>query len=142
MTLRNSKVQDKKFKSFWNKFLKFLSKHFAENGKEEENLRNWFFIFKQLEKRQKEYYPDNLNWRGFRRHTSLHVLMFPISLLKRNLSLYWKWQTFEGKVWPLFMTSKKKRFIFLKAIILLILLTILSILFLIIIRKKNFFKNI
>ena len=32
MPLRNRKVQDKKFKSFSNKHLKFLSKHFAENG--------------------------------------------------------------------------------------------------------------
>ena len=33
MILRNSKVQDKKFKTFLNKNLKFLSKHFADNGK-------------------------------------------------------------------------------------------------------------
>ena len=33
MTLRNSKVQDKNFKSFSNKYLKCLSKHFAENWK-------------------------------------------------------------------------------------------------------------
>ena len=35
MTLRNSKVQNKKFKSFWKKNLKFLSKYFPENEKEE-----------------------------------------------------------------------------------------------------------
>ena len=34
MALRNDKVQNKKFKSFENKHLKFLSKHFAENVKE------------------------------------------------------------------------------------------------------------
>ena len=34
MALRNGKVQNKKFKSFENKHLKFLSKHFAENVKE------------------------------------------------------------------------------------------------------------
>ena len=28
------KIEYKKFKSFWNKHLKFLSKHFGENGKE------------------------------------------------------------------------------------------------------------
>ena len=32
MSFRNGKEQDKKFKSFENKHLKFLSKHFAENG--------------------------------------------------------------------------------------------------------------
>ena len=53
------KVEYKKFKSFWNKHLKFLSKHFGENGKE------------------------NLNCVRFCRSTSLHVVMFPISLLKR-----------------------------------------------------------
>ena len=34
MSLRNGKVQDKKFESFKQKHLKFLSKYFAENGKE------------------------------------------------------------------------------------------------------------
>ena len=30
----------------------------------------------------------------------------PISLLERNLWSYWKCQTFDGKIWPFFMTSK------------------------------------
>ena len=34
LTLRNGKVHDKKFKTFLNKHLKFLSRQFAENGKE------------------------------------------------------------------------------------------------------------
>ena len=34
MALRNGKVQDKKFKSFRNKHLKFLPKHFVKTGKE------------------------------------------------------------------------------------------------------------
>ena len=32
--LRNERVQDKIFKNFYRKYLKLLSKHFAENGKE------------------------------------------------------------------------------------------------------------
>ena len=36
----------------------------------------------------------------------IHALVFLISLLKRNLWWYWKWQTFEGKIWPFFMMSK------------------------------------
>ena len=34
MTLRNDKVQYKIFESVYNKYLKFLSKYFAENEKE------------------------------------------------------------------------------------------------------------
>ena len=34
MSLINAKVHDKKFKKLLNKHLKFLSRHFAENGKE------------------------------------------------------------------------------------------------------------
>ena len=83
-----AKWQDKKFKSFENKHLKFLWKHFAENEKEK--------IF-PFEKCQNKYYPDNLNFISFCRRTSLHVLMFPISVLKSNLSSYWKWQTLKEK---------------------------------------------
>ena len=36
----------------------------------------------------------------------IHALVFLISLLKRNLWWYWKWQTSEGKIWPFFMMSK------------------------------------
>ena len=36
----------------------------------------------------------------------IHALVFLISILKRNLWWYWKWQTFEGKIWPFFMISK------------------------------------
>ena len=28
---------------------------------------------------------------------------------KKNLQLYWKWQTFKWKSWPFFTTSKKKK---------------------------------
>ena len=34
MILRKGKVQDKKLKIFQNNYLKFLSKHFVEKGKE------------------------------------------------------------------------------------------------------------
>ena len=47
MTLKNVKVQDKQFESFLYKYLKFLSKYFAENG-----TKN---------KCQNEYYPHNSN---------------------------------------------------------------------------------
>ena len=70
MTLRNSKLQDKKLK-FSNKHLKFLSKNFAENGKEKN--------YKQLEKFQNECYPGNID---FIRFYILHLFR---SLLKRNL---------------------------------------------------------
>ena len=70
MTLRNSKLQDKKLK-FSNKHLKFLSKNFAENGKEK--------IYKQLEKFQNEYYPGNIDLIRF------YILYLLRSLLKRNL---------------------------------------------------------
>ena len=70
MTLRNSKLQDKKLK-FSNKHLKFLSKNFAENGKEK--------IYKQLEKFQNECYPGNIDL------TRFYILYLLRSLLKRNL---------------------------------------------------------
>ena len=73
---------------------------------EGETLPKWFFIFKQRGKCQNKYYPDNLNLMSSCRRASLHVLMFPISLLERNLWSYWKCQTFDGKIWPFFMTSK------------------------------------
>ena len=44
MILRNCKGQDKKFKSFLNKHLEFLSKHFAENGKEKLFLNDLSFL--------------------------------------------------------------------------------------------------
>ena len=66
VTLRNSKVQDKK--------------HFAENGKEKLFPNDSSFLSNL--KCHNEYYPDNVDFRGF---TRFHVLMFPISLLKRNL---------------------------------------------------------
>ena len=70
MTLRNSKLQDKKLK-FSNKHLKFLSKNFAENGKEK--------IYKQLEKFQNECYTGNIDL------TRFYILYLLRSLLKRNL---------------------------------------------------------
>ena len=53
---------------------------------EGETLAKWFFIYKQLEKCQNEYYPDNPNLISFWRRilASLHILMFPISLLKKE----------------------------------------------------------
>ena len=52
---------------------------------EGEFLPKLFFIFKQLEKCQNEYYPNNLNLIRFCSFTSLELLIFSISLLKRNL---------------------------------------------------------
>ena len=76
-------------------------------------LPKGFFNFKQPEKSQNEYYPDNLNLISFFSLISLQLLLFPVFLLKSNLLLYRKWKTFEGKIWPFFMTSKRYRFIFL-----------------------------
>ena len=70
--------------------LKFLKQTFEVSIKifcwkwEGENLPKRFFIYKQLEKCQIEYYSDNLNLKRFCRRTSLHVLMLPISLLKKE----------------------------------------------------------
>ena len=70
--------------------LKFLKQTFEVSIKifcrkwEGENLPKWFFIYKQLEKCQIEYYSDNLNLKRFCRRTSLHVFMLPISLLKKE----------------------------------------------------------
>ena len=75
---------------------------------ERETLPQWFFIFKQLDKCQNEYYSDNLNLISLCRRISLHVLMFPIFLLKRNLWSYWKWQTPNEKIWPFFIPSKNR----------------------------------
>ena len=44
MTLRNGRVQDKKLKYFWNKYLKFLSKHFGELGKKKLFLNDSLFL--------------------------------------------------------------------------------------------------
>ena len=38
--------------------------------------------------------------------------MFPISLQKMSLWSYWKWQTFEDKIWPFFVTSKNREVYF------------------------------
>ena len=43
MTLRNGKVQDQKFRRFENKWLKILSKHFAENGNGKLSPNNFYF---------------------------------------------------------------------------------------------------
>ena len=72
MTLRNGKVQNKKFKRTFEFSIKTLCRKWE-----------WFFIFKQLENCQNEYYPDNLNLTNFCKRISLHVVMFPISLPKR-----------------------------------------------------------
>ena len=60
-----------------------------------------------LKNAKQMYYSHNLNLVSCRRN-SLHALMFPISLLKKNLGSYWKWQTFERKIGPFFMTSKSR----------------------------------
>ena len=93
MTLRNGKVKDKKFK----RTLEVSTKRLCRRW-EGENLSKWFFIFIKLGKCQNECYPDNINLTNFCRRTSLHVLMFPISLVKKNLWSYWKWQMFAGNL--------------------------------------------
>ena len=95
--IRNLKVFKTNFWSFYQNIL-------HKNG----TLPKWFFIYQQLDKWQNEYYPDNLNLISFCSRISLHVLMVLVSLLKRNLRLYWKWQTFEVKIWLFFRTSKDK----------------------------------
>ena len=95
--IRNLKV----FKTnFWSFYQNILQKN--------ETLPKLLFIYQQLDKWQNEYYPDNLNLISFWSRISFHVLMVLISLLKRNLTLYWKWQTFEVKIWLFFRTSKNK----------------------------------
>ena len=59
--------------------MKFLSKHFAENGKE-------------------KLFPND----------SLFISNLIDSLLKRNLWSYWKWETPEEKIWPFFITSRSR----------------------------------
>ena len=112
MTLRNDKVQDNKLKSFWKQKSEVSIKTFCRKW-EGETLPKWLVIYKQPEECQSGYYPDNLDLISFCIHTSLQVLLFLISLLKRNLRLHWKWQTFEEKISPFFMTSKKKEILFL-----------------------------
>ena len=110
MALWNGKVQDKKFKSFktniWSFYQNILQKMRRRNSSQ------MIPQIKQLEKCQNEYYTDNLNLISFSSHTSLQLLMFPIALLKRSLWSYWKWQTFEGKIWPFFMTCKNRDLFF------------------------------
>ena len=86
--------------------LKFLSKHFAENGKEKLFLNDSSFLNNL--KNAKQIISCHPKFNKFCRRTYLHALMFPISLLKRNLWSHWKWQTFEGKIRPFFMTSKNR----------------------------------
>ena len=52
-----------------------------------------FLIVKQLGKGQNEYYIDNQNLISFCRCTSLHVLMYPVSVLEWNMWSYWKRET-------------------------------------------------
>ena len=95
--LRNGIIQHKKH-------LKFLSDHFAENEKE-----------KRLPKKLKKCKTNTiLTIKIYQVFAGVppYNLMFPISLLKKNLLWYWKWQTFDGKIWPFFMTSES-RFMFL-----------------------------
>ena len=49
-----------------------------------ETLPKWFFVYKQLERCQNEYYPDILNLISFCRRTFLQVPIFPIYMLTRN----------------------------------------------------------
>ena len=57
-----------------------------------------------------------LSWQSkfskFCRRTCFHILMFLVSLLKRNLLSYWKWKNFEEKNCP-FMTSKNRDLFFI-----------------------------
>ena len=71
MTLKNGKVKHKKSKRTFEASIKALCRK-----REGETLLKWFFIFKQIEKYQNQYYPYNLNLTRFCRRTSLHVLMF------------------------------------------------------------------
>ena len=75
---------------------------------EGEIFPKWLFLYKQPEKCQNEYCNDHLHWVSCCRRTSLHVLMFPISLLKRNL---WKWRSKEQ--FGRFSWHQKSRFVFL-----------------------------
>ena len=115
MCFESSELHDiKKWQSARQEIQKFLKETFEVSIKtfyrkwEGESHPKWFLIYKQFERCQNECQPDNLNLICFCRRTSLHVLMFPISLLKWNLWSHWKWQTFEGKVWQFFMTSENR----------------------------------
>ena len=69
MILRNGKEHEKKFKSFYNKQMKFLSKHFVENGKEKLFVNDPSFC-----KWQNKYYPYNPNLISFCRHTFFFLI--------------------------------------------------------------------
>ena len=84
--LRNGIVQHKKN-------LQFLSIHFPENEKKKLFRNDSSFLINL--KRQNKYYPENQHLVSVCRRTSLHAVMSPISVLKRNLWWYWKWQTFD-----------------------------------------------
>ena len=64
-----------------------------------------FFIYKELEKCQYKYCPNSPNLINFCRCISLHLLMFPISVLKRDLWSYEKWQTFEGNILQVYLLA-------------------------------------
>ena len=92
--------------------MKFLLKYLAEYGKEKLSLNESSFLsnFKNF---QNEYYSDNLNWLSFCSLTSLQLLMFRISLLKKNLWSCSKWPIPE-EISGRFSWRQKKRFVFLK----------------------------
>ena len=71
MTLKNGKVKHKKSKRTFEASIKALCRK-----RKGETLLKWFFIFKQIEKCQNQYYSDDLNLISLCRRTSLHVLMF------------------------------------------------------------------
>ena len=58
MILRNGKVQY--IKKFFKQIFEVSIKIFCSKW-EGETLPKWFFIYKQLDKYQNEYYPDNEN---------------------------------------------------------------------------------
>ena len=124
MAKYNIKKNWKSFKQTFEVSIKFFCRKW-----ERETFPKWFFIYKQLDKCQNEYYPENPNITRFCRRTSLHVLMFPNFLLKKNLWSYGKWQTFEETIWPFFHNVRKEGFMFFK-----------TYLFLIFVNKECFLK--
>ena len=86
--IKKWQMQGKNFKSLKKKF-EVSIKIFCRKW-EGKNLLKRFFIYKQLDKCQNKCYPNNSNLIRFCRRVSLHLPMFPISLLKRNFWSYWK----------------------------------------------------
>ena len=71
-------------KNFKTNFWSFYRNNLLKLGRR--NSSQMILIYKQYDTCQNKYYPDNLNLISFYRHISYHVLMFTISLSKRNLN--------------------------------------------------------